>query len=142
MYQIIRKVKDDEELEYSKLYMVETEVEGVKRLDELTTKEWEELHDELYVKLAQKDLHLENITVVNNYSMNIVVMYVGHSILAVMIVACIMSAIGIIGLKMVLSNISEVRKVVRDIKPIAFAGFATFAIIAIVAGLFFLGRQN
>lgn len=142
MYQIIRKVKDDEELEYSKLYMVETEVEGVKRLDELTTKEWEELHDELYVKFAQKDLHLENITVVNNYSMNIVVMYVGHSILAVMIVACIMSAIGIVGLKMVLSNISEVRKVVRDIKPIAFAGFATFAIIAIVAGLFFLGRQN
>lgn len=142
MYQVIRRVKDDEVLEYSKLYMVEAVVEGSKRLDEFTREEWEKLHDDLYVELAQKSLHLENIVVVDPYSLNIVVMYVGHSIIAVMIVACIMSAIVAYGLTLVTSNIVEVRKVIREIKPIAYAGFGTFALIVIFAGLFFLRRQN
>jgi len=141
VYTVIRKVPDTEELQYGKLYQVRVDLEGIKQLDEFSTIEWNSLYDDLYVQLAQKDLHLEDLTVVDPFTLNVVVLYVGHSIIAIAIIAVIALSVGVFGLSIVSDSISEVQDLTEEMKPVALAGMGTIALVAIVVGLILFSRK-
>lgn len=132
MYKVIRKVAKDETLQYASLYRIQVEIDGDKKLDQFTAAEFKDMRDELYVQLAQKQLHLEDVSVMDPFHLNIVAMYTGHSIIAIMIIVAIAAAISVFGLKIMTDNIVEVQEVIEEIKPIALAGFGTLALVAVV----------
>jgi len=140
VYQVIRNVPDNETLIYGKLYRLDIEVGGFKRLTDYTQEEWRTTRDNLYVELAQSDLHLEDLVIVDPYNLYVICMYVGHSIIAIMICIAVIGVISAIGLKIMNSSLVEVKEIFTGSSPVIYAGLSTAVIIAIVIGLIFLPK--